>query len=609
MDQSVFAFLKSYSFDPKEINRLMVTAFLNSKQIKVPKSNFLNSFIIHQGDNEYESLQDFLEVFNFTYLEELIKVFEFVISPKEKIVTGAVYTPENIRNYIVSQCLTEDIDYNSAKICDPACGCSGFLYTAAKFLKNNTNLTYKEIYENNLYGIDIQEYSITRSKILLTLLAVEDGEKEIDFDFNLVKGNSLNFDWCEKITNFEGFDIIIGNPPYVCSRNIDEESRELLTNWEVCSTGKPDLYIPFFQIGVENLKPSGKLGFITMNTFFKSINGRALRKYFKENSIDLQILDFAGNQIFKSKSTYTCICIIKKEESSAIKYFQGNKESIYDDIKFKNIDYAQLNSREGWNLSHSEIINKLENTGIPFIDLFTTKSGIATLKNHIYIFDPIRKDDTYYYLQNGDTFPIEKGICREIINPNKLSSVDKISSLKKVVIFPYEHNQKGDAELIDEEKFQDLYPKTYTYLLEKKPLLATRDKGKGSYPNWYAYGRKQSLERFKNKLFFPHIASTIPNYAISSDENLLFHNGKAVVSKDKSELQFLAKIMSSEIFWFYIKHSSKPYSSGYFSLSKNYIKNFGICNCSNEEKAFVINADEEELNNFLSEKYKIKLPI
>ncbi len=75
--------------------------------------------------------------------------------------------------------------------------------------------------------------------------------------------------------------------------------------------GHPDLYIPFFEIGLTLLKEKGMLGFITMNTFFKSVNGRALRGYFQSKNYDLKIVDFGSTQVFQSKPTYTCVCLIQ----------------------------------------------------------------------------------------------------------------------------------------------------------------------------------------------------------------------------------------------------------------------------------------------------------
>src|SRR5690606_29916223 len=137
----------------------------------------------------------------------------------------------------------------------------------------------------------------------------------------------LDFNWSSKLDNFIGFNIILGNPPYVCARNLETETKEKLKNWEVCKSGNSDLYIPFFQIAIEILAENGILGFITMNSFFKSLNGRALRDYFEERNTGIRIIDFGTNQIFKSKSTYTCICFLENSERNYIEYYKSeNKE-------------------------------------------------------------------------------------------------------------------------------------------------------------------------------------------------------------------------------------------------------------------------------------------
>lgn len=608
MNKTIFTYLKSYSTNPFEVDRLIISAFLYSSNLQEITNPFLQRYTIKENDSDIQNLRDFLGIYKFSQVEELIQIFEFVISPEEKVVTGAVYTPRDIREYIVDECFSHFDDLRNLKVCDPACGCGGFLYTATKAIHDQTGSSYAAIFAENIYGLDIQQYAINRSKLLLTLLAVTDGENA-DFKFNIDRGNALSFNWSEQYKDFSGFDAVIGNPPYVCSRNIDEESRTLILDWKVSDSGHPDLYIPFFQIGFESLQPNGVLGFITMNTFFKSVNGRALRQYFEDEAIALQILDFGGNQVFQSKSTYTCVCIIQKRESQTVEYAQGGEEALTKKVSFQQINYARLNHKNGWNLQHHDLLTQIENAGPPFGDLYRTRNGIATLKNNIYIFNETKEDDEFYYLQNEAEYLIERGICKDIINPNKLTQPKSIRDLRQKIIFPYEFDAQGNAKLIAEEEFQDSYPNAFAYLNAKRDILATRDKGKGNYENWYAYGRNQSLEKYSTKLFFPHITPHIPHYTISQDEDLLFYNGIAVVSQTEKELQFLQKLMSSNLFWFYVVHSSKPYGSGYFSLSRNYIKSFGVYDFNEDERKYMISEyNSDELNKFIEAKYNIKIP-
>jgi len=611
--RTAFKYLSQYSTSPKEVDRLIISAFLEINKIELRCNRLLKLYSISsKSKKEYSSLQEFVlaihtdtKAFGF---EELIELFEFVISPADRIINGAIYTPKNIRTFIVSEAFKKIISIEDfTKVSDIAMGCGGFLFNASIELKKRTGKTYSEIFRNHIFGLDIQEYSVNRTKLLLSLLALQSGDDVEEYQFNLFQGDSLDFNWTTRINDFNGFSIILGNPPYVCARNLDSETKEKLKNWEVCQSGNSDLYIPFFQIAIENLAENGALGFITMNSFFKSLNGRALRDYFQRKELAISIIDFGSEQVFKSKNTYTCICFIEKKEQHFISYTESETKKLAGKLSFKKIRYNILDSKKGWNLKDNRAISRIESTGIPFGELYQTRHGIATLKNDIYIFRPVDEDEKFFYLQNGSLYKIEKGICRNIVNSNKLSREVSLTNLKEKVIFPYD--QKDKPKLLNENLVQENYPEAYKYLQNKRKILAERDKGKGNYENWFAFGRTQSLEKINNKMFFPKYSDKTPNFIINSDADLLFYNGLAVVGSSETEMKIIKKIMESKIFWYYIKTTSKPYSSDYYSLNGNYIKNFGVCELADSEKEFLIDeTDRNILNVFFEDKYELKVP-
>jgi methylase of polypeptide subunit release factors len=614
MSNQISRYLKTNcSLEPYDVDRLFISAFIYCNKIHVNNNEFVKQYIIQTKDKDYNNLNGFIELLkrehtNFNF-ETLIELFEFVISPKDRVVTGAVYTPLDIRNFIMKEAFaTIRQNLCNIKIADIACGCGGFLYNAAMKLKRATNKSYAEIFEQQIFGLDVQEYSITRAKLLLSVLALSAGE-DSNFNFNLYIGDALDFNWKNKVSSFIGFDIIVGNPPYVCARNLDIEIRKKLDDFIVCKSGNPDLYIPFFQIGIENLSPDGVLGFITMNTFFKSLNGRNLRKYFSNNSISLKIIDFGAQQIFKSKNTYTCICLIQNIKQQYISFASIDRSKIIYPMKLKKLRYEILDNYKGWNLKDNDVVSKIESTGTPFGKIYTIRNGIATLKNDIYIFKPVKEDKRYYYLQSDNIlFPIEKKVCLDIINSNKLSRKIGVSKLKEKIIFPY--SKKGRPILLDEDFMEKVLPKAYKYLQKKKRVLDKRDKGKGKYENWYAYGRTQSLERYKYKLFLPGYSNKIPHYIINTDSEMLFYNGLAIIGSSKKELQIIKKILETKLFWYYIKNTSKPYSSNYYFLGGNYIKNFGICDLNNYEIKYILREkNQDKLNSFFERKYKVSIPI
>ena len=253
----------------------------------------------------------------------------------------------------------------------------------------------------------------------------------------------------------------------------------------------------------------------------------------------------------------------------------------------------------------SAVLCNLAKVGTPLGNLYRVNNGIATLKNNVYIIDYISEDESNYILRCG--YKVEKNICVDIINPNKLIETSNLNDLKKKIIFPYYY--EGDiAQIISAEKLKKEYPNTYSYLLKHKEELAGRDKGKKEYEEWYAYGRRQGMVKYNYKLFFPHITPKIPKYVLSDQEDLFFHNGLAILSNEKESLLILRALMRSRLFWFYVINTSKPYGSGYFSLSKNYIKSFGIYHFSKDHKDFLLSEPEQvRLDKFIEELYDINL--
>lgn len=609
--QRIFPFLKrNLTQNPLLINRIFVSLYIIYNKVYTYNS-FISRYIIKTEDKDYKELKkviaytDKLQIDKLD-LEDMIKLFEFVVSPSDRVVTGAIYTPNNIRKRILESCLGNQQNLSSVRVADIACGCGGFLMDVAKYIHKKTGKSYQQIFIENIFGIDIQSYSVERCKILLNLLAISEAEYT-DFEFNLLDADTLDFHLEGWDSAFCDFDVIVGNPPYVCGRNMEDGTKEKTKMYEVCNSGSTDLYIPFFQIAVEMLKDDGVMGYITMNTFLKSLNARELRKFFMDNGYEIKIIDFRGHQIFQGKSTYTCLFFLRKTQTGMLHYYCDEKVEVKKRVNFSTIQYSMLNADKGWSLNEYEISNTIESIGIPLAKYCQSRHGIATLSNKTYIFYPIMEDDDFFYLETSDVvYPIEREICRDIVNSNKLNSGKCLDDIKHKVIFPYQI-QDGKAVLIDENDMRRRFPMVYAYLVSQKEILAERDKGKGKdYPVWYAYGRTQSLLMPPVKMFFPKIANKSLHCVIVNDPNLWLYNGMAFVGNDERRMRVLQKILESSIFWNYVIANSKPYSSGYYSLNGANIKNFGIPKFTeNEENELLQLQNKNDINNWLCRYYKL----
>lgn len=226
-------------------------------------------------------------------------------------------------------------------ICDPACGSGAFLNAALQFLmaehksldKMEAALTgssiefpnvENSILENNLYGVDINEESVEIARLALWLRTAKPFRKLTSLNGNIKCGNSLisdpeiagdkAFDWQKEFPQvFEkgGFDVVIGNPPYVHLEKIPETSQALeQVNYQTYNK-RGDLYCVFVEKGFQLVKKDGCVSYIMPNKWMQANYGQELRQFFLQQRIDC-LIDFGDLQIFDGPTTYPCIFVARK---------------------------------------------------------------------------------------------------------------------------------------------------------------------------------------------------------------------------------------------------------------------------------------------------------
>ncbi len=536
-------------------------------------------------------------------LELLEKLYELNVSDGDRKVNGSYYTPTHIVNYIVEKTINA-----LGSVCDPACGSGAFLIESAKYLHNKFGVSFYEIYKNYLFGVDILPTSVERTKIMLSLLAITHGE-DIDFEYNIHVGNSLNFNW-DTLSVGQGFDFVVGNPPYVRTKNLRSDVRESVRKWSTASFGNVDLYIPFFELGVGISKTNGRIGYITPSTYLTSYNATLVRDFLTSNLLLNTVVDFNGWQIFEGAITYTCITILDKRKSESIAYtLVDSKEKLnnLNELAFNLIETKSLVGKEWRLLSKIDAgkIFKIENAGSPlfrYVDRFVT--GIATLSNDLFLVCDIPNEETYLKKEyGGSTFLIERSITKAIIKPNIVKDKTALRNNMERVIYPYKKNRSGVIEIIPEQELKTSYPMVYKYLCATRQDLELRDKGGKKYEAWYAYGRRQGLDTFGKKIILP-MMNNKPSFITVDDEETLIYCGYAIYPKRADDFWLLEKVLNSEIMWFYLKKTSKNYSGGFKSFAKNYVKNFSIPDFSDREKKELhALSTRDAIDAFLLKKY------
>ena len=601
--------LSAYSNKAFDIERMVVYAFVKKENIVYNKSKVLSEYLLGLNDNLRKNTIDFFDNANIDLsIDLLVELFEQIIPEDKKKEKGIVYTPSEIKEYIVSQTFTGN---TAPTVIDPSCGCGAFLVTAAQYIHSQYDMSYSKIISQKIYGIDIDKDAIKKAKILLALLACANQEYE-EISFNFVCSNALDPKTIRKVKKWQskGFDCVIGNPPYVRFRNMEDSSRALLTNWFTANTGNVDLYMPFFEVGMTLLKKDGVLSYITPNSYIQAVNGRKLREYLTKLNHMITIVDFRDAQMFKNVTSYTCITTINSNlRDKIISYARINEQQTLNNHSYSEYETSTFPNGNPWRmraLDVDSIIEKLETSGNPLSN-WKIRNGLATLKNDIYFFTPSKFDSKYYYrVYDGIEYPIERDVCIKVAKPNIIKTEEDLIDKIEIAIFPYVL-KNNTFEVINEEELKEKFPCTYKFFVKYKAILNQRDKGKANYPTWYAYGRTQGMNNFGKKLLIPYISDK-PTAVLSLEEKMLFYCGYALISDDEKELMVLKRFLESDAFWYYIYHTSKPYSKGYMSLAKNYLINFTIPSITDKEKQYLLSTGPsvKEINEWIWKKYGVE---
>ena len=272
--------------------------------------------------------------------------------------TGATYdwTPEVER----AAWLDYRQELRGLTIVDPACGSGAFLiaafdYLAAEYKRVAERLAVlgeavdasevdREILAGNLHGVDLNPEPVEITKLALWLKTAKRGKLLQDLEQSIKCGNSLiadknehgrAFDWQAEFPEViarGGFDIVLGNPPYVRMETIKPFKPYLEKHYAVYA-GAADLYTYFFERGLGLIKPGGRLGYISSWTFFRTGFGKALRRYLRMHAEIETVIDFGDQQVFEGVTTYPVIMTMRRSERNQPECKQGN-------IRFLNLKTA-----------------------------------------------------------------------------------------------------------------------------------------------------------------------------------------------------------------------------------------------------------------------------
>lgn len=495
---------------------------------------------------------------------------------------GIFYTPIEIVDYM-SMHIVQNINLIEnpyVRILDISCGAGYFLLKAYELIKTmfeqhleeilNIHTELKDILsfdtigkfvvENNIWGVDIDKAAVSFVKTALQEAAGLDSSCNAnilcaDSLLSGVKDGELSWFWKQ------GFDVVIGNPPYIGHKAVPKEYKaELYKYYRDVYKDKADISYCFFKRGINLLKPGGILCFITSRYFIEGPSAMGLREFLSSYSID-EIVDFGDSKVFDDAGVSVCIISIRKVEASKlvkVKKMPDKLGAKPDDLRIKDLEEFNISKaflkNDGWVLLEPEslevfqLIDKLSTHTLD--QIFDSYQGIITGCDGAFILNQ----------EQAEELKLEKALLRPWI---KNSQVEKffIKPSDKLIIY---------TNFI---KQPESYPIALSFAEYYKARLTQRRECQKGFREWYELQWGRDSRSFDSpKIVYPYKASE-NRFAV--DRNSLYCSADvySLLLKDKYlkelSLEYLAALLNSKLVEFYFKCYAKKITTALYDYYPN----------------------------------------
>ena len=391
-----------------------------------------------------------------------------------------------------------------------------------------------------------------------------------------------------------GFDIVIGNPPYLRIQGIMDTTPELAEVYSqtyVSASGSYDLYVCFAELGLSIINFNGLVNFIMPIKWSNASFGKGLRKFISKKKATSKIINFGAYQVFNA-STYT-----------ALQWFKPNMEyMLYNELdrdlktnselevylqslsadSMSKISNGKLDAN-AWVLASGKtnsLLEKLEKQPRKVADIFEKIfQGLATGKDDVFFLKDCQLKDrvlTGYSKMLSEVVSLEAELCHPLLKGEDVHRFENIVT-DKYVVLPYDLS-KDNAALLSEDSLSSLYPRAYQYFKRCEQVLRQREKGRFDIDGaWFQLSRKQGLTSSSmSKLIAPDISKG-GNFSL--DNNGVFYQTATLygyVKKDAIEASYnvLMAIMNSNLCWWFIQNTGAVMAGGFYRYKPAYIKAF-----------------------------------
>jgi hypothetical protein len=473
------------------------------------------------------------------------------------------------------------------RVLDPACGSGAFLIQSfdqlhATYQRSNDRLAElrgqrtlfdldKRILENNLYGVDLNEEAIEICRLSLWIKTAQRGKALTSLDHPVRVGNSVvsdpsvhpkAFDWRAAFPEvFEqgGFDVVIGNPPYIRSEWLSPYKAHWHSEFETFD-GVADIFTYFFERGLNVLRAGGRLAFITSGSWVRGNFGAPLRAFIAANASVESMIDFGEFQPFEDAEMIrpTITIIQKRAPGGSMRIYKWltagpPPENLSDVIaKAPTMQTSPLGA-DAWELEADNVIalrKKLSAGGQRLADYRGNRifRGLITGLTEVFVLNGERRAA----LIAAD--PRSAEVIKPFVQGTHIRPWYAEDSGEFLLAIPSSANHEwpwSNAGDEAENVFAATYPAVYAHLNEHRgPAIKRQDQGRF----WWELRACAYWEIFEQpKIVWPDI-SKLPRFSLDSSKVYVGNTVYTVPLNDA----YLLGVLSSWATWFFISKTAQP---------------------------------------------------
>ena len=472
-----------------------------------------------------------------------------------------------------------------------------------------TTAEKKRILLNNIHGVDIDRQAVEVTKLSLLLKVLEDENQETlgqqlsfwkeralpNLNANIKCGNSLigpdyfddqllpaeeeirrvnPFDWKEEFPNIMaagGFDVVIGNPPYVRQEMFAYRKDYLQRKYQTYH-GSADLYVYFIERGVSLLKKNGLFCYIVANKWLRANYGKPFREWLRHQCIE-EITDFEDLPVFQQATTYPCILRIQRNSpnetfpATKIKTLNFSHLMDYVDSNCYIVNQNMLDSGI-WSLADQQaqsLLGKLREKGMPLENYVEGKMyrGILTGLNQAFIVSA----ETRNILIKED--PKSEEILKPFVMGRDIKRYEPLKK-KRFLIFTRRGINIKDYPAIEKHLYQ------FKESLTPKPKGWKGTKWQGRKSGSYKWYEIQDTIEYHTKFEKPKIIipSIIKKASFTYDKNGFYSNDKTTIIATDSF--YLLGLLNSKLLDFVMHAIASTKRGGYFEYKPMYLAQLPI---------------------------------